>query len=402
MDGRKKLSNAYDMIIQQFKDRNTADYNRFPPFFIASLGAHYFNTVNEQTHIYTEAGMTVNTRLHIIMVAPQGQSKSFWLKQFLEHDNSIIKGTMIQTDFELRMSEAGYIGTIKFGDNNQIIETQGLCQEEKNSIVGIEEFSDLMKSMTAQDYNIGLENELLTTLDSGMAIKRLAAGKLEYRTNLTLWTATQPARYNLTSGLGRRFLFIFNIPTEKSMQDLKIKRREAADIQVSESDIFEIKKKINDTFNELAAKVDKVRFDKSFYDYMDMLNVVAYEEPLYERLALGYTIMKSEGFESELVISPDATLKKMMKMEWGWRKKIKQGTEESMVWSLIESSNGMKHERCLEILMDFGMAADDARKSLRVLEKRGLIIIKDGYITIKKKKEIVMSHEEMEQQMINE
>lgn len=395
------MSNPYDMIIQQLKDRNTADYNKFPPFFIASAGAHYFNLINQGTRIWTEAGMTVNTRLHIIMVAPQGQSKSFWLKQFLEHDNSMLKGTMIQTDFELRMSEAGYLGTIKFAENNQIIETQGLCQEEANSIVGIEEFSDLMKSVTAQDYNIGLENELLTTLDSGMAIKRLAAGKLEYRTNLTLWTATQPARYNLTSGLGRRFLFIFNIPTEESMQVLKRKRREASDVQVDESDMFEIKKTINSTFNEMTQKVHKIRFEPSFYNYLDRLNIVSYEEPLYERLALGYTIMKSEGFESELVIDADSTLKKMMKMEWGWRKKIKSGTEESMVWSLIESSQDLKHERCLEILMDFGMDIKDARKSLRTLEKRGLIDIKDDKIKIKKEKDIIYEPEEMQQEIID-
>ncbi len=394
------MSNPYDLIIQQLKDRNAADCDKFPPFFISSVGAHYFNILNQSSRIYTEAGMTVNTRLHIIMVAPQGQSKSFWLKQFLEHDNSMIKGTMIQTDFELRMSEAGYIGTIKFADNNQIIETQGLCQEEKNSIVGIEEFSDLMKSMTAQDYNIGLENELLTTLDSGMAIKRLAAGKLEYRTNLTLWTATQPARYNLTSGLGRRFLFIFNVPTEESMQILKKKRREASDIQVDESDMFEIKKTINNSFNELAAKVNKVRFDKSFYDYMDRLNVIHYEEPLYERLALGYTIMKTEMFGQEIVISPDSTLKKLMKMEWGWRKRIKEGTEESMVWSLIQSSVDMRHERCLEILMDFGMELKDARKSIRVLEKRGLVEIKDGKIKKKSSKDVIQVEEELEQETL--
>jgi len=394
------MSNPYDMIIQQFKDRNTADYDKFPPFFISSVGAHFFNTLNQHSRIYTEAGMIVNTRLHIIMVAPQGQSKSFWLKQFLEHDNSIIKGTMIQTDFELRMTEAGYLGTIKFGDNNQIIETQGLCQEETNSIVGIEEFSDLMKSVTMQDYNIGLENELLTTLDSGMAIKRLAAGKLEYRTNLTLWTATQPARYNLTSGLGRRFLFIFNIPTEESMKVLKKKRREASDVQVDESDMFEIKKRINNTFNELASKVNKINFDKSFYDYMDRLNIIHYEEPLYERLALGYTIMKAESFDSELVISPDNQLKRMMKQEWGWRKKIKQGTEESMVWTLIESSEDMRHERCLEILMDFGMPIEDARKSIRILEKRGLIEIKDSKIVVKKEKEVVIDSAEIDQQSL--
>lgn len=395
------MSNVYDMIINEFEARNAADVKTFPPFFIASTGAHYFNLINQQRHMYTEAGLTVNTRLHIIMVAPQGQSKSFWLKQFLETENSILKGTAITTDFELRMSEAGYIGTIKFGEKNQIIETQGLCQEESSSIVGIEEFSDLMKSVTAQDYNIGLENELLTTLDSGMAIKRLAAGKLEYRTNLTLWTATQPGRYNLTSGLGRRFLFIFNIPTENSMKVLKLKRRQAADIDIDASNLFDLKRELNMRFDDITTKLNSIHFEKSFYDYMDRLNVVPYEEPLYERLALGYTLMKQDSIESELNIDPDFTLKRLMKMEWGWRKKIKQGTEDSMVWTFIESATDLRHERCLEVLMDFGMALKDAQKSIRELQKRDLITIENGYIRLKKEKALAMTNEELNQSLIN-
>jgi len=363
------MANIYKMIIKEFENRNAADYNKFPPYFISSLGCHFFNMINQQKNIYTEAGLTVNTRLHIIFVAPQGQQKSFWLKQFLETENSIVKGTTIKTDFELRMSEAGYLGTIKFGDKNQIIESQGLCQEESNSIVGIEEFSDLMSSMSAQDYNIGLENELLTTLDSGMAVKRLAAGKLEYKTNLTLWTATQPARYNLTSGLGRRFLFIFNIPTEDSMKILRKKRREAANIEIDQSNLFEIKKEMNRRFDDITVKINKIRFDTSFYDYLDKLNIVHYEEPLYERLGLGYTLMTEEELHSEVVISPDRTLQKLIKQEWGWRKKIKSGTEDSMVWTFIESVQEIQMERCLEVFMDFGMELKDANKALRELKR---------------------------------
>jgi len=377
------MVNLHKMIIDEFKARNAADYSKFPPYFISSLGCHFFNMINQQRHMYTEAGLTVNTRLHIIFVAPQGQQKSFWLKQFLETENSIVKGTTIKTDFELRMSEAGYLGTIRFGDKNQIIETQGLCQEESNSIVGIEEFSDLMTSMSSQDYNIGLENELLTTLDSGMAVKRLAAGKLEYRTNLTLWTATQPARYNLTSGLGRRFLFIFNVPTEQSMMDLKHKRRAAGNIYIDESNLFEIKKEMNMKFDEITMKLNKISYSKNFYDYMDRLNIISYEEPLYERLGLGYTLMKEE-ITNEKVIDPDPGLKHLIKQEWGWRKRIKQGTEDSMVWSFVESTGGIREERCLEVLMDFGMALKDARKSLRDLTKRGLIEVLDGQINLKK------------------
>lgn len=396
------MVNIYKLIIQEFKDRNAAHYNRFPPYYISSIGCHFFNIINQQKHIMTEAGLTVNTRLHIIMVAPQGFEKSFWLKQFLENQNSIVKGTNIRTDFEMRMSEAGYLGTIKFGDNNRIIETDGLCQEESNSIVGIEEFSDLMTSMSAQDYNIGLENELLTTLDSGMAVKRLAAGKIDYKTNLTLWTATQPARYNLTSGLGRRFMFIFNIPNEEDIITLRDKRRAAAGVTTDEAHLFEIKKFMNARFDDIATIIQKVRFDKDFYDFLEKFNIIHYEEPLYERLALGYKLMSMEEIEREIVISLDYNLRTLIKQEWGWRKRIKQGTEASMVWALIEDAETMNLERCLEILMDFGMELDEANKAIRKLEKRGLIEIEDGFITVLTKRKLQVSDLDIEEKKIED
>ncbi len=392
------MGNIFQQIIDEFEARNAADYNKFPPFFISSIGCHYFNMINQQQHILKEAGMTTNTRLHIIMVAPQGQQKSFWLRQFLESDNSIVKGTAIKTDFELRMTEPGYIGSKRFGDRNQIIESQGLCEEEKHSIVGIEEFSDLMKSISAQDYNIGLDNELLTTLDSGMAFKRMAAGKIEYQTHLTMWAATQPGRYNLTSGLGRRFLFIFNIPTEQSIDDLRARRRAAINIDVNVSNLFDIKTAMNKRFDEITM-IQKVKFDDVFYSYLDRLRLMHFEESLYEKLALGYTLMSEDKIGSEVIVGMDTTLRKMMKLEWTWRKKIKSGTEDSMVWTYIESADNLTLERCHEVLMDLGMTLPDAKKSIRDLVKRKLIEIKNGRIKVKDQNKF-LAPEDLEQEKL--
>jgi hypothetical protein len=381
------MTSPYDMIIQEFKDRNTADHNKFPPFFISSIGCHYFNIINQQQHIYQRSGELVNTRLNIIMVAPQGQSKSFWLKQFLYGENSIVKGTAIRTKFELRMTEAGYIGTIRFGERNQIIESEGLCREEVNSIVGIEEFSDLMKSIDKQDYNIGLDSELLTTLDSGDAHKRMAAGTIEYKTNLTMWAATQPGRFNLTSGLGRRFLFIYNIPTEESIADLRERGRAGIDVVTDKENLFEIKR--------------SVRFESSFYDYLDSFHLMRFDEVIYEKLALGYTIMRAETLDPDIVVDMDSTLRRMLKQEFTWRSQIKRGTEASMVWSYIESAKDISKERCIDVLLDFGMELPAAEKAIRNLVKKKLIEIKNGRIKVKDNKRIV-SPEDLEQEKIDE
>jgi hypothetical protein len=395
------MSNPFDMIIQELKDRNTADYNKFPPFFISSVGCHYFNLINQQQHLYQRSGVVENTRLNIIMVAPQGQSKSFWLKQFLDKDNSIVKGTAIKTDFELRMTEAGYMGTKKFGEHNQIIESEGLCQEEINSIVGIEEFSDLMKSIDKQDYNIGLDNELLTTLDSGDGVKRMAAGTIRFKTNLTMWAATQPGRYNLTSGLGRRFLFIFNIPTEDSIKDLRERRRAAIDVQTNAENLFEIKKALNQRFDEITV-ARSVKFDPSFYDYLNRFNLMAHDEILFEKLALGYTLMKAEKLEPDIVVDMDGKLRQMIKQEWTWRSQIKRGTEDSMVWTYIESAGDISKQRCIDVLLDFGMELPAAEKAIRNLVKKKLIEVKNGKIILRDQNKFVSPEDLVEQSKLEE
>ena len=74
----------YNEILKELEARNTAQWNKFPPYFIISAACHMFNVVNQTKKIYLESGFANNTRLHISMIAPQGFSKSFWLKQFLD------------------------------------------------------------------------------------------------------------------------------------------------------------------------------------------------------------------------------------------------------------------------------------------------------------------------------
>lgn len=394
------MANVYKMIIEEFNRRNAADYSKFPPFFVCSIGCHFFNMINEQKNMWTEAGITVNTRLHILFVAPQGQQKSFWLKQFLEKETSILKGTTIKTAFEMRMTESGYIGTVHFDKNQQSVKREGLCEEEDKSIVGIEEFSDLITSASVQDFNIGLDNELLTTLDSGMANKRLAAGKLSYQTRLTLWTATQPARYNLEGGLGRRFLFIFNVPTEQSMRDLKLRRRGSINIDFDEGNLFEIKKELNLKFDQITMNLNKISFDPAIHRYLDTLNIANFEETLYERLALGYNIMTADHIGNEIVVRLDPELRKLINMQWAWRKAVKEGPEDSMVWTFVKSTGGINRERCHEVLLDFGMKPNAARQALKNLVKRGLITLTDDRVELKEKKKVDIDLKELEQEII--
>jgi len=197
------------LCMDELKYRKIGFVNEFAPFFIASTGCHLFNLRNKKDNIHLESGLMKDKRLHVMFVAPPGFSKSFWIKQFLKGDTCLYANTSLKKGFQGLMTEAGWVGTIKFITNaegeTESKEFRGAAWRYRDGIIGIEEFSVL------SDYFEGrsgaLDNAILTSLDDGSCYKSLAAGEMKYETNVSVFGGTQPTRFNLSSGLGRRFLF---------------------------------------------------------------------------------------------------------------------------------------------------------------------------------------------------
>jgi len=358
--------NLYEEIIKELENRKVAYARQFAPFYISSIATHVFNIANQRKHIYMEGGLPANTRQHILFVTVPGFGKSFILRQFLDGPNSIVNGSSIQTTFENMMTEAGFVGTIGKDNSGQKVEIDGLCKEHSDSIVGIEEFSAITNSMSA-DYNYGLDTSLLTALDSGMVRKRLANGKLEYETHLTMWAGVQPARYNLSSGLGRRFLFVMFIPTYKDIFQFKLWRRVAKNIKVDTEHLRKLKLRMNERFNYIQNSLTYITFNQEFYKELDKLNVIHYEEPIYERLALGYWLMKVDTLYGKLTIGTDVELIRLMQLEHHYRKEVKKGTQLAQVWGIIQEEGSIEEKELVELLLDFSLDLDTSRTMIRTL-----------------------------------
>ncbi|GAH74472.1 unnamed protein product, partial [marine sediment metagenome] len=133
-------------------------------------------------------------------------------------DQAILLNSGIDNTMENMMTGAGFVGTTKFKDGEKVKEL-GLAEERPAAIIGIEEFS-AVTNMFKATHSGELDTALLGALDSGYCYKRLASGPIKYQTFVTLQTGVQPARFNLSSGLGRRLLFIEFIPTRKDWNTL--------------------------------------------------------------------------------------------------------------------------------------------------------------------------------------
>ena len=385
--------NPYDLCMQALHNRKLAFVDKFFPTYLCSIGTHLINVENKSRFIYFEHKIPADLRVHMFMVAPPGFMKSYILFQMLDPNFGILadcqeQGFGTEPDkcgvgigFEGAMTEAAWTGTITASSEGTAETTYGAAYEHRNNIVGIEEFSVIADTLK-QAHSSTLGNQLLTSLDKGFLKKRLGRGKVFYQTQVTLWTGSQPARFDLSAGLPRRFYFIEFIPTKEEKNIIRNMRRVGQNVM---PDTHE-KMAIRDSFIDICKKVKKIKhisFDQSIHTFFDEFKMLHFEEPLYERIALGYTIMK-DNFNENVLVALTPELKSLILQGMQWRRSIKLDSEINQVITLLKDEGGkMTTSDCLLALADFGVdytrgvdIIDRATRSRRIQRTGDMISLK--------------------------
>lgn len=362
--------------LEELHHRKIGFVDTFAPFFVASTGCHLFNLRNKQDNIHLESGLIKDKRLHIMMVAPPGFSKSFWQKQFLKGNGCLYSKASLKKGFQGRMTEAGWVGTIRFVEDEEgqtvTKEFRGSAWRYREGIVGIEEFSVL------SDYFEGrsgaLDNAILTSLDDGSCNKTLAPGEMNYETNVTLFGATQPTRFNLSSGLGRRFLFVEWIPTKEDVETLRKARQDGMGIRPDESRLNRIKTAYDDVEKRMKT-VTGICVTRKLRSYLANMNIPHFEDDLYERLALGHSITSNPIEKDEdIVVDLNDQVQWMFKKEFGWRLDLKKGAQEALILQVMNDKGVVVPEEYIKIrLLDFGISYKDSSKLLTDMKRSHMV-----------------------------
>lgn len=357
------MPDLYKEVILELEKRKVADARDIGPFYISSMATHMLNIVNQTKRLYTEGGLPANLRQHILYVAPPGFGKSYYVKQFVEHeDYSLLKGVQsFPAFFEGSMTEAGLIGSIDPASPGQPPKKMyGLAGGEgANAIVAMEEFAAITNAMV-QDYNVNLDTALLTLLDSGIVNKRLRNGDLKYNSNMTWWAGTQPARFDLSSGLARRFIFVVKYPIWNDFKQLSERRRAAKNVKRTAQSAKMLHDLLDQRFMMIRNNISSITFHDDFYKVMDKHKIIHYEEALYERLAIGYWLMKENNLNGSLEVRVDPELERIISLEHGHRKDIKQGAIQSMVWNIIKDLPEIGRKELLDKLLDLSLDYDES------------------------------------------
>jgi hypothetical protein len=371
-----EMTDIYSLILQELKNAKVCHVDRFAPFFIFSIGSHIFNLRNkvdkEQHVIYREKRFVPDTRLHIMFVAPQGGEKSFWLSQFLRGREALLVGSGIGFAMKGSMTEAGFVGSFHLV-GGEYVEKKGICKTHASSIVGIEEFSAVISSMS-MEHSQTLDTAYLNALDHGWVYKDLGSGNLDYQTFITLWCATQHARFDLRQGMARRFMFINNVPSEKDRRDITLARREAKCSDYNSVPTNKIREEIKKLKTRVFNEIERVEFDQNVYKFYDILKLSAWEERMYDSMIMGYKIMRG-NFDKVLYVDIDETIKHYILQEAKHRDSIGRGSEFAEILLVIREHGGEMDEFELkEALVPYGKDWSQSSTAIgKLISLHGLI-----------------------------
>ncbi len=328
--------------------------------FICSIGAHIFNSLNKCSRcdfdpsvvadpdedftidncplrhsnhpFYTPMMQLKDTRINILLRGPKGSGKSILILLFLAEGTGFLHNSeadlghgMLTMMGPNSVTEAGMFGSVdEFGE----IMGRPLAREMCGGFLGFEEFSS-MSDASKKEHSLDMKNQLLTSLDTGRVQKAMRSGWVQYLTRYTLWAATQPARFELDSGLDRRF-FIIDIEMTPE-KELLYKKAQEAQSNMTREQRLRLADKAILIKNWLRSRMERavahppidVIWDDEVSRWLERPTVRSFESDLFRRICIGYHMMQPKYRGGEvLIIGLDDRLRNLLDLSLEQRRRV--------------------------------------------------------------------------------
>jgi hypothetical protein len=266
------------------------------------------------------------------MRGAKGSGKSVLILMFLAEGTGLLYNTNQDLGQGVRtmmgansITEAGMFGSV---DEEGNIAGRPIAREMCGGFLGFEEFSS-MSDASKKDHSLDMKNQLLTSLDNGRVQKAMRNGWVNYTTRYSIWAGTQPARFELDSGLDRRFFIIDIEMTPEKERAYKIAQHRQANMQADERAMLanlnlEIRTWIRHRVETAVANPPTgIIFDDDIMEWIDRPDVRSFEADLFRRLCIGYAMMQPEYRGGEpLIIRLDDTLTGILNQSLAMRRTV--------------------------------------------------------------------------------
>ena len=353
--------NVFDKTLEFAQRNHFIDIEDKLPIFLCSIGGHIFNTLNKCSRcdfdpdsplvdeendftipncplrhnnmpFHTPMSSLPDTRIHLMLRGQKGSGKSILIMMFLAEGTGLLHSANADMGHGMRtmlgpnsVTEAGMFGSV---DEEGNIMGRPLARELCGGFLGFEEFSS-MSDASKKDHSMDMKNQLLTSLDNGRVQKALRAGWVSYTTRYTVWAGTQPARFELDSGLDRRFFIIDIGMTPQKEREYKAAQHRQANTPMEERvELANLSIQIKDWIRTrmetaVANPPTGVIFDDAVAEWIDHPTVRSFEADLFRRLCIGYHMMKPDYHGGmPLIITLDDTLKEILNRSLEMRRTV--------------------------------------------------------------------------------
>ena len=369
----------YAETLAIFNDRKFIKADVTLPTYICSIGSHMFNFMNKHKQIYWEGDTVPDMRLHIFMVTIPGFGKTYLINQFMSKYNGLLHGSCINTSKIGSLTSSGLVGSVKSTPDGQTVFNKGTLQKKSDFILGSDEFSNITTSAKTS-HSGNLINDLLAALDDGQMNKEQAGGGLEYETFCSVWGATQPGRYELKSGLPRRFAFVIYMPDVGDVYKFRQMRRDAKNIRVDVKRLLGYKLELQKKKLEIETILERLEFTDEWYDWINQHFATHYEDILFERIAVGYHLMKIDVMPKVLKIGIDTELKRILEQQFAARLQIAKGVETIKIMEVLKNVKSIRYTELLQLLLTFALPEKYILASIDALKANKIIKIENGYV----------------------
>lgn len=375
------------LTMEELERRNALKREVYAPYYVCSYAMHCFNIMNKSRQIYWEGGEIPNLRLHIIFVAPPGYMKSYYLRQMGGGEHAILNtynetsGNGIQMVYKQNLNEAGLVGTF-IHSGNRVERQIGAAEEYSNGFLLIDEFKGITDALNAS-YNSQMDTQLLAALDHGHISKQMAAGTIDFDTNFTMWGGVQPARYELAGGMGRRMLFLLNIPDKELKEQLRDSIYHSKNVRSDNTNIMKLHHKIDEWRKSLDI-VESIEYAESTLHMYHEFDVEPYDTSYFDRLILGYHLARFGPDKHMELDVHDKELKHILYQEMDWRSKITMGPDLIQMQELIKSYGvragnmiAISRQKFYKICSGISLSVPAVQKRIDEMERFGMITL-DG------------------------
>jgi len=345
--------------VQSFCDSNHyVDVDDKVPIFLCSIGAHIFNCLNKCSRcdfdpergnpddfkipncplrhnnlpFYTPMSRLADTRINILIRGPKGSGKNVLLDLFCAEGTGLLFSPDADLGVGFRtmigpnsITEAGLFGSVN--EDGEIV-GRPLAREMCGGFLCFEEFSALTDA-GRKEHSVDIRNQMLTSLDSGRVNKGMKHGWVRYFTRYTMWAGTQPGRFEMESGMDRRFFIIdIEMTAERERAYKMAQNKQAAMTREERISLADEVLRLRKWFQERQMDAvlnppTSIEFDSSLEDWIMRDTVRSYEADLFRRLAIGYTLMQPEyKHESVLRVTLDDRLRSILDTSLVMRRRV--------------------------------------------------------------------------------